>query len=77
MVEPWFGFMAPKGTPKPTVDKLNAAFNVALQDPRARKRLEETGLRPAGGPPARLGAQIRMETERWAGVIKANNIKAE
>ena len=77
VVEPWFGFMAPKGTPQPVVDKLNAAFNAALANPRVRKRLEEAGLRPVGGPPERLGDQIRIETERWARVIKANNIKAE
>ncbi len=77
VVEPWFGFMAPRGTPKAVVDKLNAAFNTALQNPRIKKRLEETGLRVVGGPPERLGDQIRTETERWAQVIKANNIKAE
>ena len=77
VVEPWFGFMAPKGTPMAVVDKLNAAFNAALQNPRIRNRLEETGLRPVGGPPERLSDQIRTESERWAKVIKANNIRAE
>ena len=77
VVEPWFGFMAPKGTPKAVIDKLNAAFNTALQNPRVKKRLEEAGVRAVGGTPERLGEQIRVETERWARVIKANNIKAE
>lgn len=77
VVEPWFGFMAPKGTPKTVIDRLNAAFNSAVQNPRTRKRLEEAGLRVVGGPAERLGEQIRTETERWAQVIKANNIKAE
>ena len=77
VVEPWFGFMAPKGTPQAVLDKLNAAFNTALTNPRIRMRLEEAGLRPVGGAPERLGEQIRIETERWARVIKANNIRAE
>jgi len=77
VVEPWFGFMAPAGTPKALVDKLNAVFNTALQNPRVKKRLEEAGLRAVGGPPERLGEQIRVETERWARVIKANNIRAD
>lgn len=77
VVEPWFGFMVPKDTPKAVIDKLNAAFNAALQNPRIRKRLEDAGVRPVGGPPERLADQIRLETERWARVIKANNIKAD
>ena len=77
VVEPWFGFMAPKDTPKAVIDKLNAAFNSALQNPRVRKRLEEMGVRPVGGAPELLADQIRIETERWSKVIKANNIKAE
>ena len=77
VVEPWFGFMVPRGTPQQVVDRLNAAFNAALANQRVRKRLEEAGLRPVGGTAAVLGEQIRVETERWARVIKANNIKAE
>ena len=77
VVEPWFGFMAPKGTPKAVIEKLNAAFNTALQNPRVKKRLEDAGVRAVGGVPERLGEQIRTETERWARVIKSNNIKAE
>lgn len=77
VVEPWFGFMAPAGTPKAALDRLNAAFNTALANPRVRKRLEEAGVRPIGGSPSVLGDQIRQETERWAKVIKANNIRAD
>ena len=77
VVEPWFGFMVPRGTPQQVVDRLNAAFNAALANQRVRKRLEEAGLRPVGGTAAVLGEQIRVETERWAKVNKANNIKAE
>ena len=77
IVEPWYGVMAPQGTPKAVVDKLNAAFNAAIQNPKIQKRLEEAGLRLAGGPPERLGDQIRSESERWAKVVKENKIKVE
>ena len=77
IVEPWFGFMAPKGTPKTMIERLNAAFNRAIQNPRIRKTLEDVGLRPVGGPPERLAEQIRLETERWAKVIRDNNIRAD
>jgi tripartite-type tricarboxylate transporter receptor subunit TctC len=77
VVEPWYGVMVPKGTPRAVVEKLNAAFNAAIHNPRVQKRLEDAGLRLVGGPPERLGDQIRSESERWAKVVKANNIKVE
>ncbi len=77
VVEPWYGFMAPQGTPRAAVEKLNAALNAAIQNPRIKKRLEEAGLRLVGGAPERLGEQIRGESERWAKVVKANNVKVE
>jgi tripartite-type tricarboxylate transporter receptor subunit TctC len=77
VVEPWFGFMAPKGAPAHVIAKLNQAFNAAVQLPRVRQRLEGVGLRVVGGPPERMAEHIRTESERWAQVIKANNIKAQ
>ena len=59
------------------IERLNAAFNRAIQNPRIRKKLEDVGLRPVGGPPERLAEQIRLETERWAKVIRDNNIRAD
>ena len=77
VVEPWFGFQVPRGTPPAVIQTLNAAFNAAVQNPRTRGRLEEAGLRVVGGAPERLGEQIASEYERWAKVVKANNIRAE
>src|SRR5258708_5646434 len=56
---------------------LNAAFNAAIRNPRIKARLEEAGLRLVGGAPGRLDEQIRGESERWAKVVKANNVKVE
>jgi tripartite-type tricarboxylate transporter receptor subunit TctC len=77
VLEPWFGFLAPAGTPKHVVDKLNAAFNTALHDPSIRTKLEAAGLKPEGGTPERLAQQIKSETSRWKQVIKANNIRVD
>ncbi len=77
VVEPWYGFMVPQGTARAAVERLNTAFNAAIQNPRIKKRLEEAGLRLIGGAPERLGEQIKSESERWAKVVKANNVKVE
>ena len=77
VVEPWFGFQVPAGTPPAVVQTLNEAFNRSVQNPAVRKRLEDAGLRVVGGPPERLREQIASESARWAKVVKANNIKAD
>jgi len=77
VVEPWYGFMAPQGTPRAAIERLNAAFNAATRTPRIKARLEEAGLRLIAGAPERLGEQIKSESERWAKVVKANNVKVE
>ncbi len=77
VVEAWFGFLAPARTPQPVIDKLNTAFNAALQNPRIRKRLEDVSVNIAGGSPATFGAHMKSEYAKWAAVIKANNIVAE
>jgi tripartite-type tricarboxylate transporter receptor subunit TctC len=77
VVEPWFGFQVPAGTPPAVIQTLNAAFNTAVQNPRIRKRLDEAGLRVVGGGPEKLGEQISSEYTRWAKVVKDNNIRAD
>ena len=77
VVEPWFGFQVPAGTPKEIVQTLNSAFNESVKKPNIRKRLEDAGLRVVGGGPEKLADQISSESARWAKVVKDNNIKAE
>ena len=77
VVEPWFGYMVPAKTPRTAVDKLNAAFNAAMKNPKIRARLEEANLIIAGGTPEQMATHMRAEVTRWAQVIKANNIKVE
>ncbi len=77
IVEPWFGYLAPKGTPAAVVARLNKAFNDAIAKPQVRQQLEEKGVRVIGGAPEVLAAQIATELPRWAQVIKSNGIKAQ
>jgi|KBSMisStandDraft_5_1062788.scaffolds.fasta_scaffold00178_30 tripartite-type tricarboxylate transporter receptor subunit TctC len=77
VVEAWFGLMAPARTPRAIIEKLNAAFNATLQNPRIRKRLDDVNVNIAGGSPEMFGAHMKLEFDKWASVIKANDITVE
>ena len=66
----WFGTMAPRGTPQPIIDKLNAAINKALQDASIKKTLEHDGMTASGGTPQQFGERIRKDYDRWLKVVK-------
>jgi tripartite-type tricarboxylate transporter receptor subunit TctC len=72
---PWFGLMAPTGTPQPIIEKLHAETVRALALPDVRKRMLELGLDIIGGTPAEFAAVIAKETPAWAKVIKEAGIK--
>lgn len=76
-VELWFGVMAPKGTPRPVLDRLNAAVNKFLQEPDMKKNLDAQGMAPSGGTPEKFDKRIRGDYERWVKVVKEANIKIE
>ncbi len=76
-VELWFGTMAPRGTPQPVIERLNAAINKALQLPDMKKSLEDQGMAPTGGTPAKFDERIRRDYDRWLKVIKTVGIKGE
>jgi tripartite-type tricarboxylate transporter receptor subunit TctC len=73
----WFGAVAPKGTPAEIVDKLNKEINAGLADPRMKARFAELSGIEIGGSPADFGKLIVEETEKWAKVVRAANIKIE
>jgi tripartite-type tricarboxylate transporter receptor subunit TctC len=75
VIEPWFGFMAPRGTPENAVRRLNALFEEALADPEVRRRLADLGARPEGGPPERFAAHVRAEVARWRQVVESAGIE--
>jgi tripartite-type tricarboxylate transporter receptor subunit TctC len=68
---------APKNTPREIVDKLNEQVNAALAHPQIRARLADLGNTALAGSPADLGKLMAQETEKWAKVTRAANIKPE
>lgn len=73
----WFGLGATKGTPGEIVDKLNAAVNAALVDPRIAAKLAELGGTPMKMTPAEFTKHVSDETEKWGKVVKFAGAKAE
>jgi tripartite-type tricarboxylate transporter receptor subunit TctC len=73
----WFGFLAPAGTPKDVVAKLNAEFNRALQQPDLRKKLADQGAEPVGGTPAQFADLIRADIVRWGKVVKESGARID
>jgi tripartite-type tricarboxylate transporter receptor subunit TctC len=73
----WQGLIAPKGTPKAIIDKLNAAANEALKDPQLRELMLSQGNEIGGGSPAEFAALIKSESAKWSAVVKTANIKPE
>jgi tripartite-type tricarboxylate transporter receptor subunit TctC len=73
----WYGIVAPNATPSWIVDKLNAEINAGLADAKLKARLTELGSVPFPGSPSDFGKHLASETEKWAKVIRAANIKPD
>jgi tripartite-type tricarboxylate transporter receptor subunit TctC len=73
----WYGMAAPKGTPPDVIESLNRAVNAVLAAPKLQVRLAELGGEPMPMTPAEFGKLVAQETEKWARVIRAANIKPE
>ncbi|MFM2346467.1 MAG: hypothetical protein RL654_1220 [Pseudomonadota bacterium] len=73
----WFGLLAPAGTPKDVVVRLNAEFNKALQNPELRRRLGDEGADAVGGSPEQFAALIRDEIPRWGRVVRESGARID
>lgn len=73
----WFGFVAPRGTPRPVVDKLHAEVVAAVADPAVRARLIEFGAEPVTMTPDELGRYIAAEVVKWRDIITKAGIKLD
>jgi tripartite-type tricarboxylate transporter receptor subunit TctC len=73
----WNGLGAPRGTPSEIIEKLNNEINAALADPVIKARIAELGSNVLSGSPADFGKLVSEETEKWAKVIRAANIKLD
>lgn len=75
-VVPWYGFAAPRDTPKAVVAKIVAGMGEALRDPAVRKRLEQQALQPVDPmTPEQIAELIERDTAKYAKVIRDANIK--
>jgi tripartite-type tricarboxylate transporter receptor subunit TctC len=73
----WGGILAPAGTPKPIVAKLNGAINTALKQEDVRAKLTGAGIEIQGGTPEEFAAVIKAEIEKWGRVVKQAGIQPE
>jgi tripartite-type tricarboxylate transporter receptor subunit TctC len=73
----WYGVGAPRSTSREIIEKLNRQINAAVADPIIKARLVEQGGTVFRGSPTDFEKLISDDTEKWAKVIRAANIKAE
>ena len=73
----WIGIMAPAGTPKPIVDKLNAEINKAIARPEMQVAWDRQGATPMKMSPAEYDAFLRKDIEKWAQVAKMSGASAQ
>ncbi|OZI29932.1 hypothetical protein CAL29_17730 [Bordetella genomosp. 10] len=73
----WYGVLAPKGTPRPIIDKLNLALVKFVHTPEVNKMLVDEGAEPAGSSPEQFRAFLRRESERWGDVIRKSGLQPQ
>ncbi len=72
-----YGIVAPAGTPKPIIDKLNAALRDAVAAPEIHDKLATEGAEPLGSTPEEYAADIDREETKWAAIVKRSGAKAQ
>jgi tripartite-type tricarboxylate transporter receptor subunit TctC len=73
----WLGLLAPAATPRPIIERLNAAINKALADAAIGKRLAALGVERVGGSPEDFGAYLKAKVEETDKVAKAAGLRPE
>jgi tripartite-type tricarboxylate transporter receptor subunit TctC len=73
----WAGLGVPRGTPPEIVARLNREINAGLADPAVKARLADVAATPMPLAPEEMGAYVRSEIDKWAGVIRTAGIKVE
>lgn len=73
----WIGLLAPAGTPKPIIAKLNAEGQKAVKSPDFVKRMGDLGYEVIGGTPEQMAAQIRGDRQKWGKVVQDSGAKIE
>lgn len=73
----WHGLIAPKGLPRPIVDRINSEVMTLLKSSETPEKLQNDGVSPAGGTPEQFLALIKKEIERWRTVVNDVGVKVE
>ena len=73
----WFGLLAPAGTQRPVIERLNAAVVSAMREPALRDRYVAQGFDLNPGTPEQFAEFIAAETVKWSRVVKVAGIKAD
>jgi tripartite-type tricarboxylate transporter receptor subunit TctC len=73
----WNGFLAPAGTPRPVIDRLNAEIVKALRDPEVRDRLVPQGIEIIPSTPEEFQEALKTHMTKWARIIKSAGIRLE
>ena len=73
----WQGWVAPAGTPRTVVDRVNAEANKAMQQPTTRAKLIEQGYLPAGGSVEAFAKQLATDQIKWAELVKISGAKLD
>lgn len=73
----WYGLLAPAGTPRPIIDKLNAQANEVLQSPDMKRRMAEFGAEVGGGTPEEFGQFIVSEIKRYESIVRLSGAKLD
>ena len=73
----WYGFLAPKGTPREIVERLNKELVKALANPQVVSAMNKTGVEPQSSTPEEFAAYIKREYDTWGKVVKEAGIKAQ
>ena len=73
----WFGVLAPAGTPREIVSRLNTELVKIIHSPEFKKRMDDIGAEPVGNTPEQMAQQIRDDTERFAKLVKDAKVTME
>ena len=73
----WYGLEAPKGTPKPIIDRLNAELVKALGDPIVKEKIASIGFEAESSTPEQFGRFVESELGKWQKIVKETGVKPE
>jgi tripartite-type tricarboxylate transporter receptor subunit TctC len=73
----WFGIVAPTGTPPEIIQKVYRDTKTVLDDPRFRARVSAMGLTPIGDTPEEMGQAMKVESERYATVVRQRKLRMD